>query len=98
MTFFDSPNIQIKCYAVNHYETVPLNITINFADFWFEKTYEVDGRQRYVFVLHWTQQNHQTSKFYIGIEDVWEFEHYDIYLNNLMKICRIAENGKRLNR
>ncbi|XP_055325953.1 uncharacterized protein LOC129579801, partial [Sitodiplosis mosellana] len=91
--YFDSPNIQISCYPVNHYETIPLNVDINFADFRFEKAVEMYGTKTNAFVLLWTQHD-QSNEFYIAIEDETQFKNYESYLNNLMKICRIAENER----
>ncbi|XP_031632528.1 uncharacterized protein LOC116346544 isoform X2 [Contarinia nasturtii] len=91
--YLDSPTIQISCYAVNHYETVPLNVDINFADFRFERAAEASGTKSNLFVLTWTH-NHEMNEFYISIDNETQYKNYEIYLNNLMKICRIAENER----
>lgn len=91
--YIDSPNIQINCYPVNHYEVIPLQVEINFADFRFEKFVEMNGNKANVFALLWMQHG-QISDFHIAIDDDAQFKNYESYLNNLMKICRIVENGK----
>ncbi|XP_031632456.1 uncharacterized protein LOC116346516 [Contarinia nasturtii] len=91
--YLDSPAIQISCYAVNHYETIPLNIDINCASFRFERAVEVSGIKSNIFVLIWTQNN-ETNEFYISIDNETQYKNYEIYLNNLMKISRIAENER----
>lgn len=80
---------------MNHFEVVPLNVDINFADFRFERAADAADRKSSVFALLWTQNN-RTSEFYIAFENAAQFKNYEIYLNNLMKICQIAENGKHL--
>ena len=95
MKYIDSPNIQINCYPVNHYEVIPLQVDINFADFRSEKVVEMNGTKANVFALLWMQHG-QISEFHIAIDDDTQFKNYESYLNNLMKICRIAENGKCL--
>lgn len=80
---------------MNHFEVVPLNVDINFADFRFERAADAADTKSSVFALLWTQNN-RTSEFYIAFENAAQFKNYEIYLNNLMKICRIAENGKHL--
>lgn len=91
--YVDSPNIQISCYPCNPYETIPLNVGIDFADFRFEKVVEMHGTKTNVFALLWTQHN-QTSEFYIAIDNEIQYKNYESYLNNMLKICRIAETGK----
>lgn len=86
-------NIQISCYPVNHFEVVPLSVDIEFHDFRFERVIDLVGNKSNVFAILWTQQN-QPSEFFIAIENAIQFKNYESYLNNVMKICRIAEMGK----
>lgn len=86
-------NIQISCYPVNHFEEVPLSVDIEFHDFRFERVIDCVGNKSNVFAILWTQNN-QPSEFFIAIENAIQFKNYESYLNNVMKICRIAEMGK----
>lgn len=91
----DSPSIEIKINPVHHdYMSIPLEVNINFNDFHFERADEVDGIKKNVFAITWTPQITEHNEFYIAIDDRVQFENYEKYLNNMVKICRIAEDGK----
>lgn len=95
INYIDSNSIEISSYSVNHSESIPLKVNIKFDDLTaFEKVKEVDGVKPNVFALHWTQLN-QTSEFYIAIDDPIQFKNYEIYLNNAVRISRMAVNGKK---
>lgn len=95
INYIDTPsNIQIKCRALTSYDDVPLAIVINFNDFHFERVEEVDGMKQNVFAITWSPQITENNEFFIAIDDRVQFVNYGTYLNNMIKICRIAEDGK----
>lgn len=94
INYIDSPNIEIKCSPLKSFVDVPLQTTINFNDFHFEQVNEVDGMKKNVFAITWTPQITENNEFFIAIDDRVQFENYGTYLNNMIKICRIAEDGK----
>lgn len=95
INYIDSNFIEISSYSVDHFESIPLKVNIKFDDLSaFENVNEVNGAKPNVLALHWTQLN-QTSEFYIAIDDPIQFKNYEIYLNNAVKISRMAVNGKK---
>lgn len=94
INYIDSPSIEIKCHSVKPYAEVPLGIIINFNDFRFERAEEVCGTKKNIFAITWTPQITEHNEFYIAIDDRVQYENYGTYLNNMVKICRIAEDVK----
>lgn len=94
INYIDSPKIEIKCRALNLHTDIPLQTIIDFNDFHFERLDEVDGTKKNVFAITWRPQITENNEFFIAIDDRVQFDNYGTYLNNMIKICRIAEDGK----
>lgn len=71
-----------------------MRVDINVNDFRFERAEEVDGPKKNVFAILWTPQANRHNEFYIAIDDRLQYDIYEAYLNNLLKICRIIKNGE----
>lgn len=96
INYIDSPNIKIKCRALHPYVDIPLETIINCNDFHFERIEEVDGMKMNVYAITWTPQITEHNEFCIAIDDRVQFDNYGTYLKNMIKVCRIAEDGKFL--
>lgn len=52
------------------------------------------AEKKNVLAITWRSQITENNDFSIAIEDHVQFEHYVTYLKNIIKICRIVENGE----
>lgn len=100
----DAPNIEIKYHITdaNCHAKMPLGIKINANDLKFERAEDISesGIKKHVVALTWTSSSQitQINEFYIACADREQYESYANYLHKIVKLCRLVDELKTVER